>query len=270
MAKFTRRKFLLRTAWPASILGAGIITGSFGLIYSGTVKKVFSSLFPGQPKGSTKNLMLNKRSGVIDQIPLQKVKYLPQGRYETVENELLITYKNWRGQEQKAHFNFWRSGIIFENLALTELIKKDKEKEEIEINEERLSKAINVLVRAFEKEGDCKTKERSYSCYNNKNWRLFDLLLLLMTLNNAKEELTFANFRSKISGVSFSGIKIPKRNSWIEYEPDFTNKRNELNKYIKDAKDKLEKRVKNTWVGLDWGLSHGGSNPHRPNFSASG
>ncbi|HMJ48308.1 MAG TPA: hypothetical protein VK498_13330, partial [Ferruginibacter sp.] len=121
-----------------------------------------------------------------------------------------------------------RSALIFERLALKNLA---------EINNETLNRSAAIMGRSF---------STDYAKQNIYNWRGYNLLVQMITLNGAiADNEKWNTFNGVIKDANVSQIKkIPKKHSWIASQQLFDQKV----KYIHQHSDEYMNRIKKRMV----------------------
>ena len=172
-------------------------------------------------KWNAEKLVINTKTNVI---------HLPTSAfyvyYDEIKNTKEISVADWENQVQgQIRLNKDKSGNILEILSLQKLRNG--------VNENSLNSAINTLSIAFGNE--CVNSKGVNS--NTTNYRLHELMLQLISLNNIPYK--WQTFNDMVSKPQ----KLGKRQSWMGDENSF----NERIKYIKDReadyKDRLIKRA---------------------------
>lgn len=101
------------------------------------------------------------------------------------------------------------------------------------ITNDKLDNAIENLSIAF---------SNKYIYNNSHNWRLYELLLQLIAINESiRPELKWNRFFEIIKLVDFKFLKIPKRDIWIKSKIEFDKRV----KYIQDNLADYTKRIEN-------------------------
>ncbi len=230
--KIARRGFLFKSL-PA--LGATLALSSFQSVFSGSLNKLLLK-FPTaakviRPAWNYEGLVLNTKTKTIH-YPSAKIF----GNYNQIAEEHLrvIPFKGWQNELKENHFIKSKSGLILEKLALRELSTESSDK--------TLTKATEVLALAFSKD---------YADSNQHNWRVYDLLMQLIVLNNSvKPESRWSLFSKIISTVNFQYIEIPKRNYWVTSQLTFSEKASYIDKNVSTYKQKLKNRITLLWPVL--------------------
>jgi len=232
----TRRKFV---GWTSSILGAVALTSIFQSIYSGllfkpktTGDKPRISKSKRRLKDKTiwnnENLVLNVKTKIIHFPTVKIFKYHNEISKKNIQ---IVAFDNWEKELTANRFNKDNSGIILEKLALKELVPG--------INSKSLHAAKDILSLAF---------TEKYVVQNRFNWRIYDLLLTTIVLNDSiKFENQGAIFNSIISKVDFRNARVPKKNSWLKSQTDFKNKITYVQKNSNIVLNKLANRAKGFW-----------------------
>jgi hypothetical protein len=151
-------------------------------------------------------------------------------KYEVTEekNMTKVHVNDWQRylDEKGARFSRKRSGIIFEKLALMNLRQQ--------VDDEQLGRSLQILNRSF---------TDTYFKYNEHNWRVYDLALQLIALNNSiPEQQRWTNFSSAISKINFNNIKVPKRNTWVMNQQAFEQRAMYVAHHRDEYLKKLDKR----------------------------
>jgi len=166
-----RRKFLslvVKTIGASGLIkayGGGV---PFAFAEEGKAKKVAAS--PSPEVWSDTNMVVNKNSGVAHW-PHPNVFKL---RYRVApHNSQTVKVENWQekvAKDPKVRFDNSKSGIIYEHLALREIVVEDEET--LTFNNDSLSESIEILTVAVKEPG------------NSENWRLYELIGRLVILKN--------------------------------------------------------------------------------------
>jgi len=154
-------------------------------------------------------LVLNTKTKVVH-LPTNKIF----SNYADIKRQKIIEFNTWETQiKAPIHFNKEKSGIILELLALQKL--------NTGINDKSLTVAINALSIAFSPA----YKDKDGKFLNKYNFRLHDLLLQTIALNNtipaAQKWTRFQSATGKIN-YTIKDIKpLPSRMNWIKTKTDF-------------------------------------------------
>ncbi|MES1219861.1 MAG: hypothetical protein ABUT20_30450 [Bacteroidota bacterium] len=143
----------------------------------------------------------------------------------------MLDLKTWETVvKSPVHFNKEKSGIMLEVLALQKL--------DTGINNHNLAAAANTLAMAFTET----YKASDGSIINKFNFRLHDLLLQTITLNDSIPSFQkWERFQSTTGKIYYNEAdRLPKRMKWLMTEQDFNKQVN----YILDNKTKYEERLK--------------------------
>lgn len=172
-------------------------------------------------KWSHESLVMNNKTQVVH-FPTSKVYTY----YDPIKPNHLqeISLAAWSSQmEEPVRFNREQSGNIIEILTMQGL--KD------DINDGSLVIAIDTLSTAFTEE---------YEKANSKNFRLHELMLQLVALNNAiPADQKWTTFNAKVKKPS----QLRKRQDWMATEAKFTERINYIAQRRNDYIARLNKRA---------------------------
>lgn len=178
-------------------------------------------------KWSHESLVLNSKTGVMH-FPTSKVYHY----YDEIKSNHLqaISIGAWASQLQnKVHLNRGQSGNILELLSLNHLTQG--------VNDEYLNAATDTLATAFT---DACNNSKDINL-NEKNFRLHELMLQLITLNTSiPAEQKWQSFNSKIKKPS----SLRKRQSWMASEAAFNERVKYILDYQTDYMNRLNERAK--------------------------
>lgn len=173
-------------------------------------------------KWNAEKLVLNTKSNVIH-LPTS-VFYI---YYDEIKNTSDVNISNWESQlNGQVRLNKNKSGNILEILSLQKLRNG--------INDSSLSSAANSLAIAFS--GSCDNSKGIN--VNMKNYRLHELMLQLIALNNSIPDKwqTFNNMVRKPQ-------KIGRRQTWMADENNFNQRIQYIQSRSSDYHDRLAKRA---------------------------
>jgi hypothetical protein len=237
--RIPRRKFL---GWVVPLIGSSVIVFSFKSIYSGSFNNLLLKLdqkYNFKTTKSNKNkdqrkrwniesLILNKDSNVVHYPSKYIFTYYDQISEKNIST---LEFNNWKEQvKSPIRFIKSKSGIILENLTLKELSFKN-----IKEMDSEYKKAIETISIAF---------NNDYINSNIHNWRIYDLLIQLITFNTRITN-KWAYFSSIVNLEKIKYLQIiPKRNNWVKSEKEFILKVNEIIKKRETIIVSLRKRVK--------------------------
>lgn len=187
-----RRKFL--TIAVKSIGALGLIkaygfSGSFSIAQD--TKKVSPSPVP--QVWSSKKMIVNTNSGVVHWPHPQVFKITAYSVNPDNSKELDVKGSHEKvSADPNLRFDKSKSGVIYEHLALSEIVVEDKET--LSFDNGSLGNSIEILKIAVSEPG------------NNENWRLYDLIARLVMLQNeddpvkARSQIVEIFSSSQISG----------------------------------------------------------------------
>ncbi len=173
-------------------------------------------------KWKHESLVMNSKTKVIHFPTSRMYKYYDEIKPKYIKEVAVAT---WTLQLRRpVRLNKQQSGNITEMLALRELGKG--------VNDQSLAAATNTLSVAFTKE---------YEKENIMNFRLHELMLQLITLNNmVPANLKWKTFTTKV-------VKPPqlrKRQKWMETENNFNQRVKYISQRSADYKTRLSNRAK--------------------------
>lgn len=165
-----------------------------------------------------------------------KVMHLPSGKiyhyYDEIKSSHLqtVSLAGWAATlDGGAKINKQQSGTILEILALQEL-KNDG------INDASLTRSAGILSKAFSEE----INSRSGRNMNETNFRLHELMLQLIVLNNSiPKESKWQEFNSKIKKPG----TLRKRQTWMSGEAQFAERVNYISERRNDYQSRLTARA---------------------------
>ena len=167
-----RRQFLSLVVKTIGVTGIIKSYGfSPGISFADEVKK--SKVTPSSaPKvWSSKKMVVNTNSGVVhwphpEVFKITEYSVAPHNAKEIeVDDSHEVVAK-----DPKLRFDKSKSGVIYEHLALSEIIIEDEQ--ELTFNKDSLNESIEILTIAVSEPG------------NSENWRLYDLIARLISLKN--------------------------------------------------------------------------------------
>lgn len=175
-------------------------------------------------KWNYEKLVLNTKTNVIH-LPTAAVYVY----YDEIKQLQDVNLANWETQLQgQVHLNKGQSGNIIEILSLQKLRN--------EVSDATLSAAIDTLARAFT--ASCENVKGLN--YNNSNYRLHELMLQLVALNNTIPPTSkWLVFNEKTERP----VKLGKRQKWMENEINFIDRVNYIRDREADYKTRLVKRA---------------------------
>ena len=144
------------------------------------------------------------------------------------KNFELIPLDGWEAMLDKgeARFTKERSAVILEHFALKGLNPND---------DASLTKAQSVAARAFGKD---------YFKSNQFSWRNYELLALLVTLNNSIPIVNkWQSFHDSVNQPDVFKLKIPKRVEWLKTREGFDGKVEYITSKKSEYLQKLNKRI---------------------------
>ncbi|NOT50806.1 MAG: hypothetical protein HOP10_05980 [Chitinophagaceae bacterium] len=186
----------------------------------GKISKNRSKKLP-RKKWSHESLVMNNKTQVVH-FPTSRVYTY----YDPIKPNHLqeISLATWSSQmEEPVRFNREQSGNIIEILTLHQL--------KGEINDTSLIVAIDTLSTAFTEE---------YEKANSKNFRLHELMLQLIALNNAiPADQKWTTFTAKVKNPP----QLRKRQDWMATETKFTERINYITQRRNDYIARLNERA---------------------------
>lgn len=127
----------------------------------------------------------------------------------------------------EAYFNKEKSGLSFEKLALRNFQGAP--------TAESLQKSLSITSRAFAKE---------YATQNRFNWRVYDLLVQWVALNEAiADPDKWYHFTKVISEVNLGNVKVIKRMAWVQSKELFDKRITYINEHKTDYLARLKTRL---------------------------
>lgn len=181
-------------------------------------------------------LILNTKTKVVH-LPTEKIF----SKYDDIDkkHQKILDLKSWETQvKAPTHFNKGKSGIILELLALQKLNGG--------VTDKSLTAAINTLALAFTPA----YKDRKGIMINKHNFRLHELLVQLIALNNsipaAQKWTKFDTATGKINhAMLLASLKkhLPPRVKWMFDKKDFDQRVTHILKNKTDYISRLQKRA---------------------------
>lgn len=172
-------------------------------------------------KWNHESLVMNTKTNVMH-LPTSKVYTY----YDPIKPNHLqeISVAAWSTQlQEQAKFNKEQSGNIIEILTLQGLKGN--------INDSSLTVAIDTLSTAF---------QNDYEKANSKNFRLHELMLQLIALNNSiPADQKWMTFMAKVKKPE----QLRKRQAWMSTETNFANRINYILQHSNDYITRLNKRA---------------------------
>jgi len=169
-------------------------------------------------KWNAETLVINTKTNVVHLPTAAFYNY-----YDEIKNTKTVMIVDWENQLRgEVRLNKDKSGNILEILSLQKLRSG--------IDDNSLNSAINTLAIAFSK--DCENSNGTN--YNTTNYRLHELMLQLIALNNYMP-YKWKTFNDMVRKPQ----KIGKRQSWMADENSF----NERVKYIHDREADYKSRL---------------------------
>jgi hypothetical protein len=153
-------------------------------------------------------------------------------KYKVPSDKHLQKYpvSQWQRLIDQDHYHFPKdtTRVIFETLALRQLKSG--------VNDQNLHSATSIIGRGFSPE---------YVLQNKYNWRGYDLLSCLIALDNSvAAQQKHARFKELTQSIDFSSIKkIPKRNTWIQTESEFSKRVTAILSKKEEVVRKLSNRI---------------------------
>jgi len=139
-----------------------------------------------------------------------------------------IPIEGWEAMldNNQARFTKEKSAVIFEHFALKGLAPAD---------DASLTKSTSIAARAFAPD---------YFKTNQYSWRNYELLLLLISMNNSvAAENKWQTFSDAVKNVDMSKMKMPKRVMWIKSKEAFDARVNNIAGKKADYLTRLNKRL---------------------------
>jgi hypothetical protein len=171
-------------------------------------------------KWHAENLLINTKTNVVHLPTAAFYNY-----YDEIKNTKTVMIDDWENQlREPVRLNKDRSGNILEILSLQKLRNG--------ITDNSLNSAINTLAIAFSR--DCENSNGTN--YNTTNYRLHELMLQLIALNNSMP-YKWNTFNDSVRKPQ----KIGKRQSWMADENGFSQRVN----YIRDREADYKTRLIN-------------------------
>jgi hypothetical protein len=171
-------------------------------------------------KWNAEKLVINAKTNVVHLPTAAFYNY-----YDEIKNTRDVNIADWENQlGGEIRLNKDKSGNILEILSLQKLRNG--------VNDNSLNSAINTLSIAFSK--DCENSNGTN--YNTTNYRLHELMLQLITLNNNIPS-KWQTFNDRVRKPQ----KIGKRQSWMADENGFSQRVN----YIRDREADYKTRLIN-------------------------
>lgn len=140
----------------------------------------------------------------------------------------LIPLEGWEAMldQGQARFTKEHSGIIFEHFALKGLSPTD---------DASLTKATSIAARAF---------GQDYFKSNQYSWRNYELMLLLVALNNSIPRVNkWQSFHDSVNNPEVFKLKMPKRVLWLKTREAFDGRVEYIAEKKTEYLQRLNKRI---------------------------
>lgn len=205
-----RRQFLSLAV--KTIGAAGLIKAySFSGVFSFADEPTKLSPSPAPKIWSSKKMVVNTNSGVVHwpHPDLFKITTYSVAPHNSKEIDVKDAQEKI-SKDPKLRFDKSKSGVIYEHLALSEIIIENDET--LSFDNGSINESINILKIAVKEPG------------NSKNWRLYDLIAVLAMLKNednpekARVEIIEIFSDSKVSGEWTKRNNLSKISDKNEFE----------------------------------------------------
>ena len=227
-----RRQFLslaIKTIGAAGLIKVYGFTSP--LSFADETKKVAPS--PAPKVWTSKKMVINTSSGVVHWPHPEVFKITDYSVSTGNAKELEVEGSHEKvAKEPKLRFDKGKSGVIYEHLALSEIVIEDEET--LTFNGDSVNESIEILKIAIAEPG------------NNKNWRLYDLIARLVSIKNDDDsDKARAEIAEIISNSNISAEWVKRDNLIKIKDKDAFNKwhAKTVDKEYGDYRKKLINRV---------------------------
>ena len=207
-----RRQFLSIAV--KTIGAAGLIkVYSFGSPFTLADEKTKVAPSPAPKLWTSKKMVVNTNSGVVHWPHPEIFKITDYTVAPNNAKELDVKDSHEKvAKDTNLRFDKSKSGVIYEHLALSEIIVEDEET--LSFNNESINESIEILKIAVAEPG------------NSKNWRLYDLIVRLVSIKNEEDA---DKARAEIAEI-FSNSKVSAE--WVKRQPlSKVSNKDEFNKW---------------------------------------